>query len=508
MTERFAAPVSDHPPSARRTSILVLALCLAWAPWLVAPPDARAEEEAPSAKAASSAPAADARLAFTDGVLAFHDQDWETARQRFEEAVRLAPEDGTARYWLGVTDLNLGRPADAAREIEASLRARLPPRADPAEVRSRLAEARERAGRAAGEEAVAGEMAEVALQRVAVPAPTWSGGFAVLPETPRFDGRLSLGVGTDSNPYLMPDDLVLVTPGGTVLDGAESDTVLLADVRLAGQWVDEAAGRTAGVVVRGGQSAHDQFDELDLGRLEVVGQVALGKDPLGYLTGPLGYARVPLGLTRWSFLGQVGVSKDWLDGEGFADRRTGAVTVALNENGTDTLAGQTRLSISSRDTDFDADPGGAAGKILDRGGEEVGATIAQVLFFGRRNRYLRLGVGTFDRNAGSAYDASSLVADGELSLPVASRVTVYLSGAWRTDDYDEPVSNPFDPAGEPRQDDELRLGGAVVVRALARLFVSGRVTWIDHQIDLPAGFATPDLSYDRTVATVGLSWIF
>ena len=117
-------------------------------------------------------------------------------------------------------------------------------------------------------------------------------------------------------------------------------------------------------------------------------------------------------------------------------------------------------------------------------------------------------MGTLDRDAGSAYDASSLLARGELSLPVASRVTLYLSGAWRTDDYDEPVSNVFAPAGEPRQDDELRLGGALVVRALERLFVSGRVTWIDHQIDLPAGFATPDLSYDRTVATVGLSWIF
>jgi hypothetical protein len=299
-----------------------------------------------------------------------------------------------------------------------------------------------------------------------------------------------------------------VTPGGTVLDGAESDTVVLADARVALQAVSETAGRTLGVVFRGSQSVHDQFDELDLGRLEVVAQAALGKDPLGYLTGPLGYSRVPLGLTRGSLLVQVGASRDWLDGEGFADRLSGALTGALNEAGGGRIAGQTRLSISYRDTDFDDDPGGAAGEILGRSGEEVGAELAQVLFFGRRNRYLRLGVGTLDRDAGSAYDASSVLADGELSLPVASRVTLYVSGAWRSDDYDEPVSNLFAPAGEPRQDDELRLGGAVVVRAARRLFVSARVSWIDHEIDLPAGFATPDLSYDRTVATVGLSWIF
>lgn len=494
MRRRTPRPIASRPhPSHGPRRVAVLGVLLVSA--LLWPPSLRAAEAAGS----RSAPLADSRIAFTDGILAFYDEDWETARARLEEAVRLAPENGTARYWLGITYLNLGRPADAVREIRASQRAHDPPRVDPEEVRSRLAEAETRS-RAGGAER------EASL----VPAPRWGGGFAVLPETPRFDGRLYLGVGTDSNPYLMPDGLVLVTPGGTVLDGAESDTVLLADVRLAGQWVDEAAGRSAGVVVRGSQSAHDQFDELDLGRLEVVGQLALGKDPLGYLTGPLGYARVPFGLGRLALLVQAGASRDWLDGEGFADQRTVAATVALNENGRRSgwLAGQTRLALSYRDTDVDSDPGGVAGEILDRGGEETGAELSQFLFFGRRNRYLRLGVGAFDRNAGAAYDASSLVADGELSLPLASRVTLYLSGAWRTDDYDESVSNPFAPAGEPRQDDELRAGASVVVRAAARLFASARVTWTDHQIDLPGGFGTPDLSYDRTVATVGLSWIF
>jgi|GEM_PF-1221494 len=502
MNECTVVPDPVRSPPTLRTLTLVLVSCLAWLPAVMTSPALAAEGGVGASPAARPAPAADARLAFTDGILAFYDKHWEEARTHFEEAVRLAPEDGTARYWLGVTYLNLGRPADAVREIEASLRAHDPARVDPAEVRSRLAEAKARA------RGVGAEGAEAAL----VPAPRWGGGFAVLPETPRFDGRLYLGIGTDSNPYLMPDGLVLVTPGGTVLDGAESDTVLLADVRLAGQWVDEASGRTAGVVVRGSQSVHDQFDELDLRRLGVVGQLALGKDPLGYLTGPLGYARVPFGESRWALLVQAGASKDWLNGEGFSDQRAGAVTGLLNEagssRGSHRIGGQTRLAVSYRDTSFDADRGGAAGEILDRGGEEIGATLGQYLFFARRNRYLRLSVGAFDRNAGAAYDASSVVADGELSLPLAARVTLYLSGAWRTDDYDESVSNPFAPAGEPRQDDELRLGGSLVVRAMARLFVSGRVTWIDHQIDLPGGFGTPDLSYDRTVATVGLSWIF
>ena len=43
---------------------------------------------------------------------------------------------------------------------------------------------------------------------------------------------------------------------------------------------------TWGLVLLGSQSFHDEFGYLDFGRTEAVGHLALGKDPLGYLTGP------------------------------------------------------------------------------------------------------------------------------------------------------------------------------------------------------------------------------
>ncbi|HUP42845.1 MAG TPA: tetratricopeptide repeat protein, partial [Thermoanaerobaculia bacterium] len=385
------------------------------------------------------APLADAELAFTRGVLAYHDGDLAAAREHFEEALRLAPGDPDARKWLELTRRHIDRPAEAAL----------------------------------------------------APRPEWAGDFAVLPEAPRFEGRLYVGVGADSNPNLMPDDLVLATPGGEAVDGAEEDTLLLADARVALQAVDQEAGRAYGVVLRGGQALHDEFDYLDLGRLEAVAHLALGEDPLGYLTGPFGYARAPFGRSRFALLVQAGAAKDWLDGEGFADRLLAGAALAMNEAGW----GQTRIELSYRDSDFDGDPSGGLGELLGRSGDELRGELAQVFFFGRRNRYLRLGVAAGERDAGAAFDASSVEALAEASLPLAARWTFYLDGAFRRDDYDERVSNLFNPGGDPREDEERRLGGSLLFRATERLFVSGRAAWIDHEIDMPGGFSTPDLSY-------------
>lgn len=417
--------------------------------------DAQEEgEERPAGRSSTQGPAplADAELAFTRGVLAFNDGDLTAAREHFEEALRLAPGDPDAREWLELTRRHLDRPAEAAR----------------------------------------------------APRPEWAGDFAVLPEAPRFEGRLYVGVGADSNPNLMPDDLVLSTPGGEPVDGAEEDTLLLADARVALQAVDQEAGRAYGVVLRGGQALHDEFDYLDLGRVEAVAHLALGEDPLGYLTGPFGYARAPFGRSRFALLVQAGAAKDWLDGEGFADRLLAGAALAINESGW----GQTRIELSYRDADFDGDPSGGLGEILGRSGDELRGELAQVLFFGRRNRYLRLGVAAGERDAGAAFDASSVEALAEASLPLAARWTLYLDGAFRRDDYDEGVSNLFNPGGDPREDEERRLGGSLLFRATERLFVSGRAAWIDHEIDMPGGFSTPDLSYERAVATIGLTWLF
>lgn len=478
-------------PPLSRPAVAVLALVLA----LAAAAPSPGQEAAPPE--AAPAPRADAGLAFTRGVLAFHDGDFDEARARLEEAARLDPGDGTARYWLGLAYLNLGRPADAARAIRQGLAAERPAAVDPAEARARLAEAERRAER---------EVPEAAL----VPAPGWGGDLAVLPEVPRFEGRLHLAAGLDSNPNLMPPDLVLAAPDGTVVDGEESDLVLLADARLAvqrtgggGESVGGAAA-TWGLVLRGSQALHQDFGDLDVGRVEAVAHLALGKNPLGYLTGPFGYARVPFGALRVAFLAQVGAARDWLDGEGYADRRVAGASLAIAQG----TWGQTQVSASWEDVDFDDDPVPPFNEVLARSGERLAGELAQTFFLGRRNRSLRLAVGAGERDAGAAFDASFEEASAEASLPLAPRWTLYLAAAQRREDYDDPVSNLFAPGGDPRRDEETRLAASLVFRARDRLFVSGRVTWIDHRIDLPAGFATPDLSYERTIATLGASWTF
>lgn len=477
MTLRSPIPRSAVPA---RLPVLVLALALCWAPGATA----QAPDPVPAEASASAAPLADARLAFTRGVLAFHDGDFEAARERFREAVRLAPDDGTASYWLGLAELNLGRPAEAAAAIRRALDAPEPPAADRSEVLARL------------------EQAEAAAPGVeeAVPAPGWGGDFRVLPEVPPWDLRLSLAAGTDSNPNLLGDDLVLATPDGEVVEGEESDTVVLGDVRFGLQGADEEREVVYGVVLRGHQSLNSDFDYLDLARVGVTGQLAWGADPLGYLSGPFGYSRVPMGRSPVSVLLQAGAERHWLDGDVLADGLLAAGTLAVREGG----RGQTQLEVSWRKLDFDEAPRGFARP----DDTELRATLAQYLYLGRRDRYLRLDATAGERDAGLPRDASLTAAGAELSLPLAERLVLYVTGAWEEEDFDEPESNPFTFTGPPREDETVRLGGSLVWRALDRLFVSGRATWTDRDIGVEAPFSVPDLSYQRTVATVGVSWIF
>ncbi len=490
MNERPAVSIRSRV-SAPLVLLLVLGAALPGAPGL------RAAEEETARPEAGTASRADAALAFTHGVLAFHREDFETARERFGEAVLLAPGDGTARYWLGLTELNLGRPAEAARAIRESLEADRTPAVPRDEVRSTLAEAERRAA----------ETAAPPVEPEPVPAPGWAGDFAVLPEVRPWDLRISLAAGTDSNPNLLAEDLVLATPDGEVVEGEESDTVVLADLRLGLQRAGGADGEgnlSYGVTFRGSRTAYSDFDFLDATHLDATVQLAWGRDPAGYVAGPLGYARVPFGRTPVSVLVQAGVSRDELEGDGLspsgADGVLGAATLIFREAGW----GQTQIEGSWRDLDFDDDLPGP----LARSGEEVRGRIAQYFYLGRRNRYLRLDAAAGQRDAGASRDASLTEAGAELSLPLARSWTLYATGSWARDDYDEPESNLFTFAGPVREDDVVRVGGSLVWRALERLFVSGRVTRIDHDIGLDAPLGVPDLSYERTVATFGVSWIF
>lgn len=422
----------------------VLALCLALATLAAAPSLAQGE-----------APRADLQIAFADGVLAFTDGDFETARERFEWVVAADPGDSEARRWLEATRARL-------RDEE-------------------------------------------------VAAPAWGEGtIRVTPELPRFDGRLALAVAADSNPYLMSDDLVLARPGGEIVDGPEDDLVGLGDLRLAvrpfarGPGGDDARSAVS-LVGELGAALYRDFDDLDTSRARLAVQYVWGRDPRGYVLGPLGYARTPLGRDGVSLLVQVGGSRAWVDGEAALDTREGSVAALFRAGSW----GQTRLQALVRDAELDgARPG--AGTALDPFGEEIAAGVVQTLFLGRLDRTLRLGADFGEIDAGTAYDRSYVDLSAELALPLSGRSTLYLAGGARRDDYDDPLSTFF-LAGpdDTREDETLRTSAGLVTRVGASFALTGRLAWSDRDADLGEVFGGADfLSYDRTLASVGLVWNF
>lgn len=434
----------------RHLPLAALVFCLALATLTAMPADARADHSD-----------ADLEIAFADGLLAFHDGDLSTALERFEEVVAADPGDRQARRWLEAT------------------RARL---------------------RDDGDEDVA--------------APAWvEGTIRVTPELPRFDGRLALAVAADSNPYLLSDDLVLSRPDGEILDGPEEDLVGLGDLRLAlrpfaGGGGGGGGGRSSfSLVGELGAALHRDFDDLDTTRARVLAQLAWGRDPRGYVLGPLGYARTPLGSDSVSFLLQVGGSRAWVDGEAAVDRVEVAGSMTLRPGGW----GLTRLQARYRDAESDTDRPGA-GTALDPFGEEIAAGVVQTFFLGRPDRYLRLGAEAGEIDAGLAYDRSFVDLSVELALPVGrdGRSTLYLAGGGRRDDFDDPVSTFFlAGADDTREDETLRAGAGLVTRLGDQFALTGRVGWSDRDSDLGTVFGGTDfLSYDRTLASLGLVWNF
>jgi hypothetical protein len=285
------------------------------------------------------------------------------------------------------------------------------------------------------------------------------------------------------------------------VQGEESDTFALAALRLGLQRPDADERRTLGLVLEASQSFYDQFGYLEFGRIAATAQVAWGRDPSGFVSGPLGYARTPLGGTPVTFLAQVGFARDVQDGDTLADTLAGGFSLGFRERGW----GRTEVNASYRDVDFDSD----APEPLSRSGETLGGELVQYLYLGRRDRYLRLAAAVAERDAGAAFDAGSVEGRAELALPLAPKWTLYLAGALRRDDYDEAASNLFTGVGDPREDEITRYGASLAWRALDALVLSARAVAIDHQITTDRGvFGVPDLSYERRVATIGLTWFF
>lgn len=426
--------------------------------------------------AAERGTSADAEVAFTYGVRAFNDNKMDEALRLFREALAADPENGTARYWLGLTHLSRGEATDAVREIEASLAAKRTPEVDRARVEADLRRARTAA---AGPQTVA--------------APGYGGEVLAIRDQPRFDFRAGVFYGQDSNPLLLDDNAVVSVPGQGIFRGETDDTVASFDLR-AGFYPfycrcgsDGRNGLSLGLTGELKGSRYSDLDFLDETGWRAAGHLAWGSDPLGYLAGPLGYTRVPFGHGRAALLLQVGTGETRLDGDPLAQVDEAALSLTFRE----TVKTATQIDVDVQRRDF-----------LDGFVESDAQTVraSQFFFLGRRDRYLRIGGlwGEEEDYGQAEIEVQELAA--ELALPFANRFMLQLLAANRED--------TFEFGGGGFDETTLRVTGQLTWAATRRLFVIGRGSWTDRDSDFTlAPFPLDPRDYQRTTASLGVQWI-
>lgn len=427
---------------------------------------------------------AEAELSFTDGILAFDDGDDEKAAELFLEALAHHPEHGDALHWLGVTYLRLGRPADAAARLKGSLKAENPPTAARSRVRADLRKARKAARTGSS-------------SNVRVDPPDYVPRVLDFGDLPRWQARLGLAALHDSNPGLLPDDLLVSLPGHPLLGDATEDDAAMVDASLA---FHPFQGRSwnLGLALDGEASQYRDQSELDLSQARGVVSVAWGNDPAGLLSGPLGSARVPSGSGRFSFLLQGGGTRIWLGGDSYLSAAEGAFSVTARRGARSAL----RLDLEVRDSSYSNDGPGA----LRRGGIETVVGLSQYFFLGRRDRYLRLGAAAGEQDSGLAFDSASTEAFAELAAPLSTRWTLSLLGSYREDRFDNPESSLLHAPGTPRDDTTWRVTAASAWRMTDRLRWLIRGSHVRRDSNVLVVSRTPLFDYERTTLSLGVDW--
>jgi len=428
-----------------------------------------------------------AEVALSEGLLAFQEGDDAVALERFGEAARLNPAEGTPRYWRGLSLLRLGRAREAVEEIEASLAARRRPEVDRERVLADLAAARK---------AAEGEA-------LAVEPPEWRPASRAIDDRGLWEGAVGLSAGVDSNPNLAASELTFAPPGnpaGGLIRGDQGDSAGLIGLRLGIYPFHDREGPVLGMALDAGQSFHNEFGFLDLGLVRGTVQAAFGSDPRGTLEGLLGPARVPLGGGRFSALLQAGGASWQIDGSSYLKTLDGAASFSVRE----TRATATRFDLGYSDRDFSE---GDLGNPL-QSGEDVSLQVSQLFWFGRGGRSLRLGALFVDRQSSAVYEATAQEGNASLVWPLASRWTVLLEANVRKDDYDHPESNLFQVSGPPRNDTTSRTAATVVWSATDRLRWVAGAAYSRRTSNVDPGGGLPGLDYRRTVGFLGLNWVF
>jgi len=435
----------------------------------------------PPARAGASA---DAQVALAYGLKALHAGDGATAVRELEEAARLAPEDGTTLYFLGLARLGTGDAGQAAEAFEAALAAKRPPRVERERIEADLARARDRVSGGVVEELLpVPELLLVARE--------------VVGEKPRpLSGNVGVSIGTDSNPALLADGATFFSDGRLI--EKSSDTVLAGDFRLAWTPLHGEEAGPFGITVSGGISRHDDFDFLDLESGRAVVHYAVKGSPAGYAVGPLGFARTPVGEGGFFLLLQGGVGYTRVDGK--SALRSGEAGATL---GYRRASWGTQVEVLYRDLSYTDD----RSDDFRQSGDELTLGLAQTFFFGNENRFLKLSAAVGERDGGAALDADRLIVGGNLVWAFTSRVSFQAGAGWRREEFQNPESNPYGPfvsSTDPREDTGTWASGALSFALTPHLLLTARGSWAerDAEVDLV------DLDYDRTTAALAVTWIF
>ncbi len=318
-----------------------------------------------------------------------------------------------------------------------------------------------------------------------------------------WEGIAGVSLAADSNPNLLSQELVLPPPSGEkggLIRGGESDTKARPALSLGIYPFHDRPGPNLGVSLETRRSFHQDFGFLDLGEAHGAVQLAYGSDPLGFLNGALGHARVPFGTSRLTALLQAGGAAYQVDGASYLRTWGGAASITFHE----TSATATRLDVGWTDREF------SHGGLADarQSGKDFSIQPSQLFFFGRRDRYARIGALAVDRQADRAFSESIREGNAELAFPFALRWTIHLEGSVRRDDFDHPESNLFQLGGPVRNDTTRRAALTLVWAATDRLRLTARGTYVKRSSNVDLGDGLPDLDYQRRIASVGVSWVF
>ena len=468
------------------------------------------------------------RIAWFEGEALYWLGRFDEAAAKFEEAIRADAQDAYAHFYYGLTLLNLKRGKESAAELERAVALDESLGATSAYYAGKafFAQGDLDKAKAEFEKAMKSEGSDN-LKKA-------SGNYLQVSEAsrpaagpPRGELRIGYALESDDNVILLADDSALrdaVLEGSTSEIGDEGDTRQTLQVRGAVYPFYDAAGWSMGLVLNTYHSVHADLGIFDIGAPQGVISFIWGKDPQGSMSGPITSARIPTGASPVLFAVQYGFSYYNLDKESFLRTSEAGVSLKIPEG----KWTSTQIDVDHRDNTFF--------QIAARTGTYSQARLIQSFYLGRREYALRVGLraattdsDNIDEDA-STFTSEELVEQGgvsddfdsdeaeifaDVSLALPHRVALFFQASFLNQEFDNihhsasfsipnpTVPGPADPdLDELREDDQIVLSATAVYGFSKHWSLLGRYTFNNHDSNKTI------YEYDRSVASVGVSWYY